>query len=203
MVWSGTELNPDQYIVNLSRLEVDKIRAAVVGFKLQRLPRSAISQRTFPLSRDLAYKLSAINKELHEGPGVAVLRGLEAARFNDEEAVIAFAGVSSYVAAQRATDSYANQTLSHVRDATKESVPVWAKDIGLAGSKITAAMDFHSDRFSGDILALHVRNDGGAGSGGNQYVASFWKIYNELLRTEPEVLETMAEADWPFELKQK
>jgi hypothetical protein len=84
--------------------------------------------------------------------------------------------------------------LGHVRDATKESVPIWAKDIGLAGSKITAAMDFHSDRFSGDVLALHVRNDGGIGSGGEQYIA---------LENDPEVLETMAEADWPFELKQK
>lgn len=203
MVWEGVELNSTEYIVELSKSEIDSIRAAVVGFKLQRLPRSAIAQRTFPLPAGLAHKLSAVSKKVHQGPGIAVLRGLEAARFNDEEAVIAFAGVCSYVAAQRATDSYANQTLSHVRDATKESVPVWAKDIGLAGSKITAAMDFHSDRFSGDILALHVRNDGGAGKGGNQYVASFWKIYNELLRTEPEVLETMAEADWPFELKQK
>ncbi|KAJ4994425.1 taurine catabolism dioxygenase family protein [Stagonosporopsis vannaccii] len=203
MVWDGAELNPTRYIVKLSRSEVDNIRAAVVGFKLQRLPRSAITQHTFPLPKNLAHKLSAVSKELHEGTGITVLRGLDAARFNDEEAVIAFAGVCSYVAAQRATDSYANQTLSHVRDATKESVPVWAKDIGLAGSKITAAMDFHSDRFSGDILALHVRNDGGKGIGGSQYVASFWKIYNELLRTEPEVLETMAEADWPFELKQK
>lgn len=203
MAWEGAELDPSQYIVNLSKIEIDNIRAAVVGFKLQRLPRSEISQRTFPLADNLARKLSTISKELHEGPGVVVLRGLKEARFNDEEAVVAFAGVCSYVAPERATDSYANQTLSHVRDATKEVVPVWAKDIGLAGSKITAAMDFHSDRFSGDILALHVRNDGGKGMGGGQYVASFWKIYNELLVTEPEVLDTMAEADWPFELKQK
>jgi hypothetical protein len=203
MVWEGAELDPAQYIVELSKSDIDNIRAAVVGFKLQRLQRGEISRRTFPLATKLAHKLSSVGKELHEGFGVAVLRGLEAARFNDEEAVIAFAGVCSYVASERATDSYANQTLSHVRDATKETVPVWAKDIGLAGSKITAAMDFHSDRFSGDVLALHVRNDGGVGIGGGQYVASFWRIYNELLRTEPEVLETMMEADWPFELKQK
>lgn len=82
-------------------------------------------------------------------------------------------------------------------------MPRWAKDIGLAGSKITTAMDFHSDRFSGDILALHVRNDGGVGAGGDQFLVSFWTIYNELLQNDPEVLETMAEADWPFELKQK
>lgn len=64
-------------------------------------------------------------------------------------------------------------------------------------------MNFHSDRFSGDVLALHVRNDGGADAGGEQYIASFWKIYNELLESDPEVLEIMAEPDWPFELKQK
>lgn len=91
----------------------------------------------------------------------------------------------------------------HVRDASKQKVPEWAKGIGLAGSKIPVAMDFHSDRFSGDVLALHVRNDGGIGAGGEQFLASFWAIYNELLERDPEVLETMAEATWPFELKQK
>jgi hypothetical protein len=96
-----------------------------------------------------------------------------------------------------------NIVLGHVRDATKEKVPSWAKGIGLAGSKVTLKMDFHSDRFSGDILAMHVRNDGGAGSGGEQYVASFWSIYNELLKEYPDILETMAEENWPFELKQK
>jgi hypothetical protein len=186
-------------------------------------PRSEICQNTFDLANpSLVHRLSSISDDIHHGQGVVVLRGLDAAKFNDEEAVIAFAGVCSYICPMRATDSYANQTLSifsslwkkrygscadlaigHVRDATKETVPTWAKDIGLAGSKITAAMDFHSDRFSGDVIALYVRNDGGGGSGGEQYVASFWSIYNELLEKDPEVLETMAEADWPFELKQK
>jgi hypothetical protein len=60
----------------------------------------------------LASKLSAISDKVHHGEGIAVLRGLQAARFNDEEAVIAFAGISSYVCPKRATDAYANQTLS-------------------------------------------------------------------------------------------
>lgn len=64
-------------------------------------------------------------------------------------------------------------------------------------------MDFHNDRFSGDILAMHVRNDGGPGNGGEQFVSSFWSIYNTLLEKDPAVLETMMEAQWPFELKQK
>ena len=76
------------------------------------LPRGAIDQETFPLKETLAQRLSAMSGQVHSGGGIAVLRGLDAARFNDEEAVIAFAGISSYVCPKRATDSYANQTLS-------------------------------------------------------------------------------------------
>lgn len=184
------------------------------------LARSAIAKETFPLSEQLSNRLASLSKEVHCGSGVAVLRGLHTARFNDEEAVIAFVGICAHVCAERATDSYANQTLSeycrvpknpslaligkgHIRDATHEKVPDWAKGIGLAGSKITAKMDFHNDRFSGDVLAMHVRNDGGRDNGGEQYVSSFWSVYNELLEKNPAALETMAEAQWPFELKQK
>lgn len=168
------------------------------------IPRSGINVATFDLGNaQLASKLASLSEHIHRGRGVVVVRGLDAAYFNDEEAVIAFAGVCSYICPERATDSYANQTLSHVLDATKKPVPVECRGIGLAGSKVTDAMDFHSDRFSGDVLALYVRNDGGPDAGGEQFVVSFARIYNELLETDPEVLETLAEPNWPFELKQK
>jgi hypothetical protein len=78
-------------------------------------PRSEIQQDTFDLANpELARKLSLVSKNLHDGQGVVVLRGLDAAKFNDEEAVVAFAGVCSYVCPKRATDSYANQTLSMI-----------------------------------------------------------------------------------------
>ncbi|KAF1977847.1 Clavaminate synthase-like protein [Bimuria novae-zelandiae CBS 107.79] len=203
MVWRNSELDPVRYLYNLTTAEVAEIRLAVIHFKLSGLARSDISKETFPLSEQLSNKLAGFSKELHSGSGVVVIRGLHSARFNDEEAVIAFVGTCAHICPERATDSYANQTLSHIRDATYEKVPHWAKDIGLAGSKITDKMDFHSDRFSGDVLAMHVRNDGGAGNGGEQFVASFWSIYNALLEKDPAALETMAEAQWPFELKQK
>ncbi|KAF2202114.1 hypothetical protein GQ43DRAFT_414294 [Delitschia confertaspora ATCC 74209] len=215
MVWQGKELDPKDYVIELEPAEVENVRAAVVGFKLLGLPRGSISQDTFHLKPELAYKLSAISDRVHRGSGISVVRGLHTARFNDEEAVIAFVGISSYVCSKRATDAYANQTLSklnslvlpntscHVRDATHDAVPNWAKDLGLAGSKLTTAMEFHCDRFSGDVLALYVRDDGSAQGGGEQFVASFWRIYNELLATDPDVLETLSAADWPFELKER
>lgn len=104
------------------------------------LPRGSIHRSTFPLSKQLTNKLSAISNEVYHGRGVAVLRGLDTANFNGEDSVIAFAGISSYVCPLRATDSYAFQTLSHVRDATHDPVPEFAKGLGLAGSKIGTAM---------------------------------------------------------------
>ncbi|EOA90590.1 uncharacterized protein SETTUDRAFT_174792 [Exserohilum turcica Et28A] len=204
MVWQGNELDPAEYVVQLSDGEIRDIRAAIIKFKLTGLARSEISAKTFDLGNpELANKLSSLSKDIHLGRGVVVLRGLDTAYLNDEEAVIAFVGVCSHICPERATDSYANQTLSHVLDATKKPVPAECRGIGLAGSKVTAAMDFHSDRFSGDVLALYVRNDGGPGAGGKQSVVSFARIYNELLQSDPEVLETLAEPDWPFELKKK
>ncbi|KAF2712041.1 Clavaminate synthase-like protein [Pleomassaria siparia CBS 279.74] len=201
MVWEGFELK--DYILLLSPSEIEAVVAAVEGFKSMGLSRGSINKSTFSLPEELAEKLSSISHEVYHGRGIAVLRGLDVAELNEEDSVIAFAGVSSYVCPDRATDSYAFQTLSHVRDATHDPIPDFARGIGLAGSKVGTAMGFHCDRFSGDILALHVLEDGGAANGGEQFISSFWKVYNELLETEPTVLETAAAASWPFELKQE
>jgi hypothetical protein len=37
MVWQGNELEPDQYIINLERAEVEAVRAAIVSFKCKSL----------------------------------------------------------------------------------------------------------------------------------------------------------------------
>jgi aspartate/glutamate racemase len=151
----------------------------------------------------LVTKLADIGKRIHTEEGVEVLRGLHKLKLPDEQSIKVFCGLCSHIAALRSTDMFANQTMSHVRDATSDPIQKGAENLGLAGSKLTIAMDFHADRFSGDILAMHVRHDGGAGDGGEQYVASAQRIYNELYEMEPEVLETMLAPDWPFEIKQK
>jgi hypothetical protein len=157
MVWRGAEL--ENYIITLTAAEIEFIKAAVKYFRCKfkpkrdarhkrrltfdpatNLPRGSIEQTTFPLPEPLASKLSTISNEVYHGRGVAVLRGLDTVNFNGEESVIAFAGISSYVCPSRATDSYAFQTLSHVRDATHDPIPEFAKGLGLAGSKVGTAM---------------------------------------------------------------
>lgn len=70
-----------------------------------------VSPKTFPLSPKLAASLANISKELHEGRGFGVLRGLNPSKYTPAENVIVFAGVASYVGEERATDP-AGLTLS-------------------------------------------------------------------------------------------
>lgn len=46
-----------------------------------------------------------------------------------------------------------------------------------------------------DILGLYVKEK--SLKGGEQYIASFWSIYNELMRTNPSILQTLAR-DWAW-----
>lgn len=79
---------------------------------MRKLDPTQLTKHNFPLSHEFSAKLAALSKEVHHGFGVAVVRGLHAARFNDEEAVVAFVGICAHTCVERATDSYANQTLS-------------------------------------------------------------------------------------------
>ena len=71
-----------------------------------------INKTTFVLPEGLSAKLAGVSDKVHFGQGFASVRGLDAANFNDEEAIIAFTGINSHIANKRATDDFANQTLS-------------------------------------------------------------------------------------------
>ncbi|KAF2655318.1 taurine catabolism dioxygenase TauD [Lophiostoma macrostomum CBS 122681] len=199
--WEGKELDSSKYVTEFTTKDLEEIKVALIHLTIDQISREAVDKTTFHLSDELATKLAGISKRVHTEEGVEVLRGLQALKITDNQSIMVFVGLCSYIASLRATDSFANQTLSHVRDARNDEVKPGAEGLGLAGSKLPIAMDFHADRFSGDILAMHVRHDGGAGDGGDQYVASAQRIYNELYETEPGVLETMLAPNWPFEIK--
>lgn len=57
--------------------------------------------------------------------------------------------------------------------------------------------NFHTDCDGGDITALYTLEI--AESGGTQHLASFWKVYNELIKTNPACVQTLAQ-NWRFEI---
>lgn len=67
-------------------------------------------------------------------------------------------------------------------------------------ARLTSQKHFHADRFNGDVLAMYVRHPG-IGDEGQQYLASFPTIYNQLRQDYPKVLQILGSANWPFLVK--
>jgi hypothetical protein len=60
--------------------------------------------------------------------------------------------------------------------------------------------DFHTDVDAGDILSLFTMML--SKTGGQQYLTSFWSVYNDLAQHNPEVLQVLA-SDWRYEMKKQ
>ncbi|PSN64619.1 Clavaminate synthase-like protein [Corynespora cassiicola Philippines] len=183
------------YIVTLSDDDIRNVEAALNSFKTLGLEPNMLGPATSPLSTELGYRLRAVSTILHECTGFAVLRGLDSKRYSDDDNLIIFAGPVSWIGSERATNPLGMST-EHIRDAVLDGKPEGVDNSELDPAKQPHMMNFHAERFMADILALHVRKK--AVSGGEQYIASFPIIYNELMETDPEVLGILAKDwDWP------
>lgn len=60
-----------------------------------------VSRETFPLSNRLAQILERASEMVHNEYGFAIVRGLDSKRHSHESNIVIFAGLSSYVAAER------------------------------------------------------------------------------------------------------
>ena len=153
-------------------------------------PLGFISQETFPLPK-LHAGLREISDEVHNRRGFKVLRGLPFDKHTREENVIIYAGVSSHVAPIRGRQDHqfegkpADVVLAHIKDL---SSVVDATKIG-APAYTTDKQVFHTD--AGDVIALACLET--AAEGGESKLSSSWTVYNELARTRPDLIRTLAE----------
>lgn len=153
-------------------------------------PLGDISQETFPLPH-LHKTLRKISDEIHNGHGIKVIRGVPVTKYTREENVIIYAGISSHVAPIRGRQDNqfkgepADVVLAHIKDLTKIVDP---HKIG-APAYTTDKQVFHTD--SGDVIALFALGE--AAEGGQSYLSSSWHVYNELARTRPDLVRTLAE----------
>lgn len=60
---------------------------------------------------------------------------------------------------------------------------------------VTRAQPFHTDLC--DVLSMYALNV--AAYGGESFLASSAKIYNELALTRPDIIEVLAKDDWVFD----
>ena len=67
-----------------------------------------MSKELFPLP-SLGAKLERISKDLHDGRGIAIIRGLTPAKYSASDNILLFTGLASYLGSRRgAQDRFGN-----------------------------------------------------------------------------------------------
>jgi len=191
LAWTGEQLSQsDQLIHHLSQDDLGEIAKALAYFKDQELDGDLVTPENFPLP-GLAGRLNAISDLLHNGAGVAVIRGLDPKDFTVEDLTVVRLGLQSYIADLQGRQDHKGNMLVHI-------IADNSSEMKLGHHRhSTTAITFHNEE-AGDIVSWLTRST--AASGGKCIVASAYQIYNVLATHRPDIVRTLAKSDWPLAL---
>ncbi|ETW85383.1 hypothetical protein HETIRDRAFT_457310 [Heterobasidion irregulare TC 32-1] len=197
IVWEGADWKEEkQWVYELSQVELKEIDDAIKHFQGFGKPLGYLSQGTFPLPT-LSTLLHNFSKELYFGRGFFVLRTLPVDKYSREEIAIMYAGIASHVGSARGKQDGLGSVLAHIKDLTlthgNGAAGKDGKPFGNA-AYTTDAQVFHTD--VGDLIALLALQT--AKEGGTSRIASGARVYNELAKTRPDLLQVLSDP-WPLD----
>lgn len=130
--------------------------------------------------------LLELAKELHSGRGFFVIRTIPVDSYSRYDNVLIYVGISSYIGGTRGLQDKNGGVLSHIKDLSNS-----AQLKGTIGGPAytTDKQVFHTDLGS-DIVSLFALEV--AAEGGVSRISSSWRVYNELAKTRPDLIETLA-----------
>lgn len=101
VVFSGSYEVADhnRYIVDILAY-IDEIKAALEKFKAHKLNAPDVDASTFPLP-NLGPLLEGVAHDIHDGTGFSLVRGFNTQDYSEEDNLIIFLGLGSYVGSQR------------------------------------------------------------------------------------------------------
>jgi len=134
--------------------------------------------RISPDDPDAESKLLRIRDELENGPGVAMIRGLESFAKDEEIAQREFLDLTSRIGTP-VSQSAAGDIVFSVRDAGFRD-----DDPRARGPNTKKKLSFHTDRC--DVIAFMCLNQ--ARCGGENEIVSSVALYNEILKRRPDLL---------------
>ncbi|KAM0188243.1 hypothetical protein ACHAPA_007677 [Fusarium lateritium] len=194
LAWGPSDLpaaNSETTRLQLSAVELSEIQTALDTFKESGLEVHTLSPEVFPLP-SLEARLHEFAKALHQGYGFFTIRGLKPNSFSSNDNIIIHVGIASYIGDMRALQqNYSNtqaEALLHVCDVKQYNDNI-QEDVFLAPGNESVAVGFHSD--NGDNVSLYCWST--AEEGGDLYLSSAWKVYNELALKSPDVLRMFAQ----------
>lgn len=193
--WHGEDLaRSAAWIRSFSPAHLHEIHTALG--RVRDAPLAGFARADFPLPQT-ASLLAEIRRELEDGYGMVRLRGLDAARYTDDELRRIFWGLGLHLG----TALYQNargEIMGEVRDETRLAAqtfePVVAGRVASSRSRTrsTGPLRWHTDRC--DVIALLCARN--AATGGVSKLASIPTIYNEIARRRPDLLALLCQDYW-------
>jgi hypothetical protein len=180
-VWTATDVGaPDAWTDALDEAAraaiVDAARTAV----RDGLTPKTLARENFTRAR-LVDRVAGWARELDGGRGFVLVRGFPVEELSPVEIELAYVGLGLLLGTPVSQDA-AGTTLGHVID---ERVPRTGPEVRLY--RTNARQDFHTD--GADVIGLLCLH--GAKSGGESRIVSAAAVHNELLRRDPELVETL------------
>ena len=187
--WRRDDLG-ESYVFQLTDVHLDELDAALVHAETSCDDVLDITRDEFPLPT-LGPELLAITRDLINGRGVVLIRGVPVEHYGKKRASSIYWGIGTYLG-----QPWPQNAKGHLLgDVTDQGKP--ASDPTSRGNEIGGiAFPFHSD--GSDLVGLFCL-DAGA-SGGASLVANVVTIHNELARTEPELAAELY-APLPYDLR--
>jgi hypothetical protein len=182
--WTGRDMagRKAEWIHELTASELAGIETALRAFKAGAKPLAQITPEDFPLG-EFAATLRAVQRELLDGRGFVMLRGLPVERYTREEQAIAYMGIGSHFGRARSQNAKGH-LLGHVKDLGLD-----VSDPKVRYYQTRRRLEYHTD--SVDIVGLLCLKT--ARSGGESFIASSMTVYNEILARRPELLPALFE----------
>jgi len=187
--WRSDEL-ADSYVFQLTDAHLEELGTALEHAEAAADDVLDITRETFPLP-ELGPELTRITRDLINGRGVALIRGVPVDRYGKERASSIYWGIGTHLGNPWPQNAKGH-LLGDVTDQGKA-----ANDPTSRGNEIGGiAFPFHSD--GSDLVGLFCL-DAGA-SGGASVVANAVSIHNELVRTAPELAAELY-APMPYDFR--
>ena len=174
-VWYGRDV--DGWLRVFSASEIAEIEAAIAGF---RGDPATLSMASFPLPA-LGSELKNILRELLEGRGFVLLRGLPVQKWSREQQAIAYLGLGAWLGTFRSQNAKGH-LLGHVKDLGLD-----IRDPNVRYYQTNRKLEYHTD--SVDIVGLLCLQP--AKAGGESFIASSMTVFNEVLRRQPRLVPAL------------
>lgn len=179
--WLGPDMAARRdWIETLDADAVAEIAAATASFVASGRDIADMAAADFPLPR-LAPRLAAIRREVLDGRGFALLRGLPVEHLSMREAATAFFGLGVHLGRARSQNAKGH-VLGHVRD-----LGLASDDPNVRVYQTRERQTFHTD--SCDIVGLLCLRQ--ARRGGHSALVSSTTMYNEMRRRRPDLARVL------------